>query len=153
VVTAWRLVRPEFGHNAYNGRGARLYGGRWNSPGVPVAYASASLSLAALELLVHVPPSIVLPEYVSVSCEFPETLIEDLEPSRLPEDWRAYPAPPELAVIGDEWATSGSSAVLRVPSAVIPFEYNYLLNPEHPDFRSIHIARPRPFALDLRLRR
>lgn len=151
MTTGWRIVRPEFGREPYSGRGARLYGGRWNSPGVSMAYASATLSLAALELLVHVSRSLLLPKYLSVACHFPEALIEDLDPSRLPPEWQDFPAPPELVSIGDAWVRSRSSAVLKVPSAVIPMDYNYLLNPDHPDFRLVDIEPPRPFALDYRL--
>jgi RES domain-containing protein len=88
---------------------------------------------------------------VIVSCHFPEAIVEELDESSLPENWRESPAPPELQAIGDQWLLSRSSAVLKVPSAAVLFEYNYLLNPEHPDFRSIDIGLPRPFQLDYRL--
>lgn len=74
-----------------------------------------------------------------------------MDVATLPAGWRAYPAPPELQLIGNMWAASQETAVLRVPSAVIPSELNYLLNPNHPDFGSITIGTPEPFELDLRL--
>ena len=152
MITGWRIVRPEFADDAYSGRGASRDGGRWNSRGVPVAYASASLSVATLELLVNVPATLRLPQYAVVTCHFPEVLVEELDTRRLPGTWRDYPAPAELQVLGDPWLASRAAAVLKVPSAVVPEEFNYLLNPEHPDFRSVDIGQPRPFRLDYRLR-
>ena len=151
MVTGWRLVRPAHAQEAFSGRGARLYGGRWNSPGVAVVYGSSTLSLAVLELLVHVPASLTPPDCVHIEFHFEEALVEKVESSTLPANWRDYPAPPELQAIGDAWMANRSSAVLQVPSAVIPLEFNYLLNPDHPDFRSVDIGQPRDFRLDYRL--
>jgi RES domain-containing protein len=90
-----------------------------------------------------------LPSYVLISCSFNDAIVEDV--AALPEDWRRYPAPPQLQLIGDNWAKSESSAVLRVPSAIIEKDVNYLLNPAHRDFAKIKISAPEPFSLDLRL--
>jgi RES domain-containing protein len=149
VITGWRIVKPEYADDAYSGEGARLFGGRWNSPGVPAAYCSETASLATLELLANVPPGLRLGEYVLVPCRFDEGLVRMIGP--LPDDWAAYPPPPAVQAIGDTWLRSGISAVLKVPSALIQAEFNYLLNPEHPDFRSIDIGRAQPFRLDYRL--
>ena len=140
-------------HAAFDGEGARLHGGRWNRRGTAVIYASESLSLAALELLVHAEPSLLPADLVSVIADVPESVsIESVAARELPRDWRRYPAPEALADRGTEWAKSGRTAVLAVPSALIPRERNFLLNPAHPDFRKIRPQTPEPFALDARLR-
>lgn len=150
-MLSWRIVKPEFAHDAFSGRGARLYGGRWNPRGVAVVYTSATLSLATLELLVGTPRPQRLPEYAAFRCAVPDRLIEELNPALLPEAWRGYPAPPQLQQIGSEWVTSLRSVALAVPSAVIESETNLLLNPDHPDFGEIEISEVRPLRFDLRL--
>jgi RES domain-containing protein len=116
-----------------------------------VAYAAGNAGVATLELLVNVPASVRLPEYSIVTCHFPEVLVEEIVEANLPANWRDYPPPAALQAVGDEWVNSRASAVLKVPSAVVPFDTIYLLNPEHPDFRSIDVGEPRPFKLDFRL--
>lgn len=151
MTSAWRICSARHVASAFSGEGARLYGGRWNSPGARLVYTSATVSLATLELVVRVPRSGRLPAYVIIGCSFAETLVQSLDRARLPENWRSYPAPPQLQKLGDEWLLSRSSAVLEVPSAITDSELNYLLNPAHDDFVSIEIADPKPFRLDLRL--
>ena len=153
MITAWRIVKARHQSVAFDGEGARLYGGRWNSRGLPVVYAAASPALAALEMLVHVGNSGVLSSYVSIACAFNEALVLRLDRERLPKAWRSSPALPELALVGDAWLKDGTSAVLEVPNAIIPDESNYLLNPRHPDFAAITIGKPQPFEFDLRLLR
>ncbi len=151
LIEAWRIVKAKHAATAFDGEGARLLGGRWNSPGTRMVYTSATVALAALEMLVHLGRGMTLPSYALIACQFDESLVTPLDESRLPLNWRSYPAPVELQTIGDEWAKGAASAVLRVPSAVVEKEANYLLNPDHPDFAKIHINAPEPFALDLRL--
>ena len=140
-------------HAAFDGEGARLYGGRWNRRGTAVVYASDSLALAALELLVHADADLLPDDLVSVAAEVPDGLrVESVAPSDLPRDWRRHPAPETLAERGTAWARAGRTAVLAVPSALVPRERNFLLNPAHPDFKKIRTQTPEPFALDTRLR-
>jgi RES domain-containing protein len=134
VITAWRIVKARHGANAFDGEGARLEGGRWNSPGSPMVYTAGSAALAALEMLVHLGRSATLPAYVLIACSFHEALVTRLDRMRLPTHWHSYPAPPELQLLGDAWLKSHASPVLEVPSAVIPTESNYLLNPRHREF-------------------
>jgi len=101
VITAWRIVKARLVPTAFDGEGARLYGGRWNSRGLPVVYTAASPALAALELLVHLGHSGVLAAYVSIACAFDEAVVLRLERNRLPKDWRSSPPLPELALVGD----------------------------------------------------
>ena len=102
---------------AFDGEGARLFGGRWNSSGTSMIYTSENVSLATLEMLVHLQRALTLPAYVLIACEFDAPIVEDV--ASLPDDWRRDPAPPQLQAIGDNWAKKLSSAVLRVPSAIV----------------------------------
>ena len=151
TLLAWRLVKTRYADTAFDGEGARLYGGRWNGVGTRVAYASDSAALAVLEVLVHLQASAVLPSYSLVPAEVPAALVHALAPERLPVDWRRSPPPPEVRAVGDAWVRAGTSAVLRVPSAIVEAEHNLLLNPAHPDFARIRIGAPRAFAFDPRL--
>ncbi len=128
-----------------------MEGGRWNSPGTPIVYTSDSAALAALEMLVHLGRSSALNAYVLIPCTFDETIATRLDEKRLPDDWRSSPAPQSLQVLGDDWAKSRRSAALRVPSVVMAGDSNFLLNPNHPDFRHVRVLSARPFAFDSRL--
>ncbi len=147
---AWRIVRENHAATALDGEGARRYGGRWNSPGTRVVYASATLSLAALELLVHLLPPVRF-RYVAIPIEFDDGLVEVVSMDSLPIEWTEEPPPQSTQWMGDRWVEEGRSAVLRLPSVIVPTEPNYLLNPAHPDFRKVRIGAPAPFAFDPRL--
>lgn len=153
MLAAFRIVKARHADNAFDGEGARRTGGRWNSPGLAVVYTAGSAALAALEVLAHVGTTALLPAYVLIRCTFDKKIVLRLDHRRLPRDWRAYPARPELALLGDAWLKDGTSAVLEVPNAIIPGESNFLLNPQHADFRSIRVTVPEPFEFDLRLLR
>ena len=118
-----------------------------------MVYTSQSASLAALEILVHMDAQEDLHRYVIFACTFDDPLVESLDRRSLPTEWRTSPPPPALQQIGDRWVRAARTAVLRVPSAIIETESNYLLNPLHPDFARIAIAEPSPFSLDVRLLR
>lgn len=149
-LTVWRLVTRRFADTAFTGDGARLYGGRWNRKGIPMVYTAGSQSLAMLEMLVQDEP--LRANYVMIPATLPDTLlIEHIDMARLPDDWRALPARESLQAMGTEWARLKNSAVLAVPSVVIPAETNYLLNPVHPAFAEIEIGIAQPFITDLRL--
>jgi RES domain-containing protein len=152
-VRAWRIAKKRYAKNAFDGEGAYRYGGRWNSRGVRVVYLSSSSALAALEVLVNAadPQLLYTMPYVVIPVEFDESLLS--RPERLPKDWKEDPPPKSAARIGDAWVMSGASLLLEVPSAVIPFENNYLLNPVHPAMGSLHIGNPQTFTFDSRLLR
>jgi RES domain-containing protein len=152
-VTAWRITKRKYKDAAFTGAGARKYGGRWNSPGTAIVYTAETQSLAILEMLVHLETPDLLPEYVLIGVEIDESLVRELDRSKLPRNWRAQPAPLELRKFGDEWLAAGNSAVLRVPSALVPGESNFLVNPAHPDFSKLTIRDAISFALDERLAR
>jgi RES domain-containing protein len=151
MVTLWRIAKARHASTVFDGEGARLNGGRWNSVGVRVAYASQSIALASLEVLVGLQKSRFLPAYSVVSAQVDEAGVEDLPSVALPANWRSHPPSPESQAIGDLWIREQRSLALRVPSAIIDGEFNYLLNPAHPDFGSVTISPPAPFAFDPRL--
>ena len=153
MPTAWRIVKARYADRAFDGEGARLYGGRWNSPGIAVVYLASSRSLAALEMAVHLDRAALLASFVFISCEFDERLMTVVAPHALPPDWRDDPPPPALAAIGDSWVKAARSALLEIPSAIVEQEANYLLNPAHPDSSRIRIGEPEAFAFDRRLGR
>ena len=149
-MRVWRLTSSRY--PSPDGEGARSYPGRWNLPGIAVVYTSATLSLAVLETLVHVDSDLLPDDLVTLSAGIPDGLaIEMIKDTQLPANWREYPAPEALQVIGAQWVQKGQTAILSVPSAVTPGERNYLLNPAHADFAKIKWSRPSPFKWDLRL--
>jgi RES domain-containing protein len=148
----WRIVKSARTATAFDGEGARLYGGRWNSPDTPMVYTAQNQSLAALELLVHLSAAQLLLSYSSIPVDFDLAWVEVVDPGALPSDWRAYPPPTALQELGDRWIAEQRSAVLQVPSALIPAELNFLLNPNHPDFAQVTIGPPTPFQFDPRLK-
>ncbi|MGI9139871.1 MAG: RES family NAD+ phosphorylase [Gemmatimonadaceae bacterium] len=138
-------------HSDLSGEGARQIGGRWNSVGIPMVYTSHTLSLAALEKLVHLSPEDMPDDFESYDILIPDAIFhagKRLSSSALPSDWSLTPAPNSCAALGDSWQIAGVSAVLQVPSAIIPAEFNYLINPRHPDARQITIKRSLPFSFD-----
>ena len=149
-ITLWRICKAAYA--AFDGEGARLYGGRWNHPGVRVVYASATLSLAALEYFVNVDSDLVPPDLVSVAARVPAGVsVCEVRVDDLPANWRSFPAPEVLKDLGTRWVTSSQSCLLSVPSGVIPEERNYLINPEDPEFAQLKIDPPRHFVFDPRM--
>jgi RES domain-containing protein len=146
---AWRIVKAKHASTAFDGEGAKLNGGRWNSAGVRVVYVSFSKSLAALETLVHLKLP-VTSKYLAIPVEFDNALVEVFLPKNLPTGWNIEPPPPVTQEIGDRWVKEHRSAILALPS-VITRESNYLINPAHPDFKRISIGSPEPFTFDPRL--
>ncbi len=132
-----------------SGTGAMMNGGRWNPKGIRMLYTSQSLSLAALEVIVNLSGEKITKNLYCVELEFPDQLpIEEL--TQLPENWNAFPYSGETTEIGKAFIQSGRLC-LKVPSAIIPSEYNYLLNPLHDDFMKVRFLDARPFILDKRL--
>jgi RES domain-containing protein len=146
----WRIARNVY--DPLNGEGARQEGGRWNPVGTSVVYAYAHLSLAVLEQLVHVDPEDLPDGLAAFEIDVPEDLlIETVEASDLPSGWNDVTTHPACQEIGRRWTEGQSSPVLRVPSAVVPREANYLVNPEHPEAERIRVAGEAPFQFDERL--
>jgi len=150
--TVWRITTARFAATAFSGEGARLYGGRWNPKGHEVVYTAESQSLALLELMVQDEP--LRARYVLIPAQLPADLaVRHVKASALPANWRTLGSRDGLQAIGRAWLEEGRSAVLAVPSAVVPAEHNYLLNPRHPDFARIVIGAPKALDVDVRLLR
>lgn len=146
-MRVWRLTKAEHALGL-DGEGARLWGGRWNNPGVAMVYTASSLSLAALEVLVHLPPQMrragALPPFVAVSMDLPDSLAERLDPAD----------PISLTVtqsLGNDWGRGRSSLALRVPNLVIPQDRALLINPAHPDIVQVRVVQIKPFRFGDRL--
>lgn len=147
----WRICRAIHAGEAFSGEGARLYGGRWNSPGVRVVYTSPSLALAAVETFVHLEPNLRPDDLVSIEAELPEAIAAaHLDPKSLPRKWYEI-RDDSLRKYGDRWIRAGKEIALHVPSAAIRGEWNVLINPGHFDFSKLKIGKPKPFDFDLRM--
>jgi len=145
----WRITGR--GRTRLDGSGARRAGGRWNSKGVAVVYTSGTLALAVIERLVHLDPDLMPVGQVAIEIEVPDALVERFPPRRLPRNWRRVPAPASTQRLGDAWVAARRSAVLAVPSVVVPRELNYLINPLHRDAGRIKVVARGPFSFDPRL--
>jgi RES domain-containing protein len=120
---AWRLVRENNAKDAFTGEGARIAGGRWNHKEIALVYTSETLSLATLELLVHLKRYEIKFSLVYFLLEVPDSVpIEEISQIDLPSNWRTEPPPNSTKQVGTEWVKRGSSAVLRVPSILIPID-------------------------------
>ncbi|MCU1382511.1 MAG: hypothetical protein JWL71_1208 [Acidobacteria bacterium] len=149
-MRVWRIATVA--HAAFDGEGARRYGSRWTRKGLPVVFASATLSLAALERFVHADPDLEPMDLLALSIELPESAaIETVGIDELPREWRAYPAPSSLGAFGERWLRAGRTVALSVPSVVIPHERNVILNPGHGDFATLTPRTAEPFSFDPRM--
>src|SRR6266576_2510312 len=147
-MIVYRLGSGQYPAN--DGLGASLYGGRWNHKGTPVIYAAASRALCALEILANADE--LAGDYLVTPIEVPDDVgATTLSIETLPSNWDADQSTHDTAKIGTDWANNLASAVLVVPSAVIPREQNYILNPRHPEFSKIRFLSPEPFYFDDRL--
>ncbi len=147
----WRICRARFAGEAFSGEGARRFGGRWNSRGVPMVYASSSLALAAIETFVHLEPNLQPDDLVSIAATLPEgEPARRLEPEELPTGWWADDFEP-LRVIGDKWIREKSSLALLIPSAALRAEWNVLVNPLHKAIAEIKVEEPQAFRFDARM--
>jgi RES domain-containing protein len=151
-ITAWRIVKARHAATAFDGQGARRYGGRWNSRGTPMVYTAGSQALAVLEMLVHLESADLLRHYRLMPVTFENRMVKVLNLKTLPANWQRRPTPASLRAIGDAWVASAESLVLRVPSVVVPGEWNYLLNVLHPEFSRLAVGKPIAYRFDPRLR-
>lgn len=152
MIRAWRLCQAAHQATAFSGDGARRYGGRWNRKGQSAVYAASTQSLAALEILAHVDTDLVPNDFIAFAVDIPDEIAtECVALADLAPNWReAYP-PLSCQTLGSTWIEQCRSAVLAVPSAIIPTETNYIFNPEHPDFVSLLVHPPTAFTFDQRL--
>ncbi len=147
----WRICRKRYAAESASGEGARLYGGRWNSRGVRMVYASTSLALAAVETFVNLEPNLRPSDLVFSEGEIPDTLeIDRVDLKALPANWHRT-RDESLCRLGDEGVRQGQTVALLVPSAAIRGEWNILLNPAHGDFPKLKFHEPEPFEFDARM--
>ena len=150
-MRAFRIVKRRHAAEAFTGDGARMHGGRWNHPGVPMVYAAQSRALAAIESLAHYHGAERRIAFVTFEIEIPDALVTRLAPADLPKGWRGPEVSAATQDLGSRWQREGGSVALAVPSVPIPEEMCILLNPEHPDARKVLVSHPVAFAFDERL--
>lgn len=150
-LVVWRLCAAKYAATAFSGEGAELYGGRWSPPGRRVVYCAESRALAIVEVLANAdePDRLCHLRWSLTAATLPTDAVA--RPTRFPANWRQFPHPPDTQSVGAAWLDAATHPALRVPSAVVPGEFNYLLNPAHPAFAKFHLAKPEPFAFDPRL--
>lgn len=136
--------------NDLSGKGAAMYGGRWNSKDTYVLYTAENHALALLEAVVHI-GKVPANGYCMATIEIPDDSIQVFQPDKLPEDWQTNPPPNYLKVIGDHFIKAGKFLALKIPSAIMMEEHNFLLNPAHPAFKRVKILNQRAIRVDERL--
>ncbi len=149
TLRAYRIVKDKYCDNAFDGEGARLHGGRWNSKGTSAVYLSDSVSLAILEVLIHTNDQRSLANWCLFEMELPLDEVVELPIDMLPEDWNSSPAASSTMIMGDVWLRSDGPIALRVPSTAVPFGgNNFVINPQHPRFAKL-IQGVAPFGVDI----
>lgn len=147
----WRICRKPFSRSPLDGRGGLIVAGRWHTPRRLITYASESLALAGLEVLVHADVDLLPSDLMAIEVDVPAKVkVAEIAAKRLPRNWRAHPGPRRLQEIGNAWLDEGRTALLRVPSALVPTESNYLVNPLHLAFSELRVVRRFKFVFDER---
>ena len=148
----WRIAKKKYKNSAFDGEGSKRKGGRWTPKGLPAIYTAQTESLAALEQFVQLGDEGQNIKFLCFRVDIPKELkISEIDVNSLPADWRETPAPDSLKKYGAEWLAQAETAVLKVPSALISSEFNFILNPRHPDFQKIIIGAPEEFCYDPRM--
>jgi RES domain-containing protein len=150
-ITAWRIINKKHAAKAFSGEGAKLFGGRWNPPGHAAVYTADSLSLAILELIVHLDEDRDIQDYVAIPLEFEEAQIITWPEEMLPKNWSSLPVSDQTQNMGKMWLEEKQSMVLKVPSSVVHHDSNFVINPLHPDFSSLKMGQPQTLQIDPRL--
>lgn len=151
MAVFYRIVGSHRASSAMDGEGARKMGGRWNPPGIPVAYLTESRALAALEILVHTGRTGVHLSWVVIEAEVPARLTDVVSLVDLPAGWDDLTSPSVSRKFGAEWVQRGERAAILLPSVIVPDERILMLNVRHPDFRKIVFSAPKSFLFDQRL--
>jgi RES domain-containing protein len=149
-MIVYRLSRGKY-HLDLTGKGAELYGGRWNSKGVAMLYTSQSRALAFAEVAIHIPVGIVPKDYFLISINTSDTAsILKLAEKDMPADWRSNPHSNSTQNIGDQFIVESKYLIFQVPSAVVPGDFNFLINPNHSLIKEVTIKDVEPFEFDSR---
>lgn len=150
-MIVYRLSKQKYSDDL-TGIGAELAGGRWNHKGTRVLYTSDSRALCTAEIAVHTPMGLVPKDYFLITIEIPDNLeMDELKKEDLPKNWRDFPYSGKTQEIGEDFINKRDILILKVPSAVVQGDYNYLINPSHKDFKKIKIKNKEPFSFDERL--
>lgn len=150
-MIVYRLTRGKYALDL-SGTGASMFGYRWNSKGVKAVYTASSRALAMAEVLVHLPLDFLPEDYVMLEIEIPKGIkIDEIDGSQLKENWNSFPHPVENQEIGDVFLLNNKVCVLKVPSAVVKGDFNYLLNPNHLDMENIRVVEVSDFPFDKRI--
>jgi RES domain-containing protein len=150
-MEVYRLSRERFA-GSLSGRGTAIRGARWNSVGVELIYTAGNRSLAMAEVVVHLTLASLPDDYVMMKIMIPENLIlREVTLNELPLNWNAFPYPSSDQRIGDQFVAENLYCVLKIPSAVTKGDFNYLINPNHPDFSFISIVEVTKFPFDRRI--
>jgi RES domain-containing protein len=150
-MKVYRIAKAEYAGDI-SGRGAELYGGRWNSPGNKVVYSTSTASLALLETVAWTSMATLLAGgFVLIVLECPEKSIKEIAPSELSKYWNRLEAYPETQKIGDTWIQKADTLLLRVPSAILSMESNVLINPAHTLMSEVKMTETYDLHLDARV--
>lgn len=150
-MEAYRLAREKFA-KTLSGKGAAMKGARWNSIGVELIYSASNRSLAMAEIAVHLTLATLPSDYVMLTIYIPDDIsLKKINESDLPIGWNNFPHPASTQAIGDEFVAANKYCVLQIPSSVTQGDYNFLINPNHPDFKRIKIISTTPFPFDKRI--
>ena len=150
-MIVFRLSKSKFSRDL-SGKGAEKSGGRWNSKGIAMVYTSESRALCTTEIAVHTPLGNIPLDYEITSIKIPDQMpVKELAKKDIPKDWKLFPHSHSTQEIGDKFINEGKFLVMKVPSVVVQGEFNYLLNPNHKDFKLILIQSAEPFEFDKRL--
>ena len=149
-MVLYRIVKCSYADDL-SGTGARLFGGRWNSECKPAVYLASSRALALLEVLVHLQPLMIPDDYCLTEIEVPDNSITEVAIADLPGNWKDISPPVALRQTGDEFLKKQTHLLMKVPSSIVPMEYNYLLNPRHEGMKKVKILKKAPYSFDERL--
>lgn len=150
-MRVFRLSKKKYSKEL-SGKGASKSGNRWNSKGTEIIYSAESRALAMAEVAVHLTLSTLPSDYVMIEIDIPDNIkIKELKLKDLPDNWNNHPPNINTQKIGDEFIDSVDVCVLKVPSAVVQGDYNYLINPYHKEFKKIKIFDVKDFPFDKRI--
>ncbi len=150
-MKVFRLVRKKY-KVELSGVGASLVGARWNSKGTEIIYCAESRALAMAEIAVHLSISNFPDDFVMLTIEIPEQIvINSVNIETLSNNWNTFPNSNETPTIGDDFVKKNIFCVLKVPSAIVKSDYNFLINPYHSDFKKIRIINQEDFPFDKRI--
>ncbi|MCA1752656.1 MAG: RES family NAD+ phosphorylase [Cryomorphaceae bacterium] len=146
-MRVFRLSGAQHGDDL-SGKGAELYGGRWNIKGLPMLYAASSQAICVVEILVHTPAGNLPKGYRMIELDIPDTSVKILKIKELPHNWNRYSPAPATQAIGDEFLRKARHLCLKVPATAVQGDHNLLINPRHPLFSKVKRVKSENFTFD-----